>query len=118
MLCNLPFFFPTAHSYTHSTHLSFLCSELLIFFKKFAAFGCRILSAPKAKSILVSGAVRKGERLMPPSALEILLRATFPPSSARIKVGILIWAFVVSVLGDIIGSVLLIVFVCGVHAGY
>ncbi|KAG5240493.1 DUF2359 domain-containing protein [Salix suchowensis] len=45
----------------------------------------KILSAPKAKSILVSGAVRKGERLMPPSALEILLRATFPPSSARIK---------------------------------
>uniref|UniRef100_A0A6M2E9I3 Transmembrane protein 214-A n=1 Tax=Populus davidiana TaxID=266767 RepID=A0A6M2E9I3_9ROSI len=45
----------------------------------------KILSAPKARSILVSGAVRKGERLMPPSALEILLRATFPPSSARIK---------------------------------
>jgi hypothetical protein len=76
------------------------------------------LSAPKARSILVSGAVRKGERLMPPSALEILLRATFPPSSARIKVSILIWAPVVSVLEDIIGSVLLISFVCGVHAGY
>ncbi|KAL1806948.1 hypothetical protein ACET3Z_030016 [Daucus carota] len=45
----------------------------------------RILSAPKARTILVNGAVRKGERLMPPSALDLLLRATFPPSSARVK---------------------------------
>ncbi|KAI3720131.1 hypothetical protein L6452_21041 [Arctium lappa] len=45
----------------------------------------RILSAPKAQTILVNGAVRKGERLMPPSALDLLLRATFPSSSARVK---------------------------------
>lgn len=49
--------------------------------------GSRILSAPKARSILVNGAVRKGERLMPPSALKILMRVTFPASSARVKVG-------------------------------
>ncbi|GAB2279976.1 hypothetical protein Dimus_014613 [Dionaea muscipula] len=45
----------------------------------------RILSAPKARSILVNGAVRKGERLIPPSALEILIRVTFPASSGRLK---------------------------------
>ncbi|KAI3763756.1 hypothetical protein L2E82_13753 [Cichorium intybus] len=45
----------------------------------------RILSAPKARVILVNGAVRKGERLMPPSALDLLLRVTFPSSSARVK---------------------------------
>ncbi|KAJ6312693.1 hypothetical protein OIU77_014254 [Salix suchowensis] len=45
----------------------------------------KILAAPKARSILVNGAVKKGERLMPPSALEILLRVTFPSSSARLK---------------------------------
>ncbi|KAJ9708462.1 hypothetical protein PVL29_000481 [Vitis rotundifolia] len=45
----------------------------------------RILSAPKARTILVNGAIRKGERLVPPSAFEILMRATFPASSARIK---------------------------------
>ncbi|KAI3696277.1 hypothetical protein L1987_79289 [Smallanthus sonchifolius] len=45
----------------------------------------RILSAPKARTILVNGAARKGERLMPPSALDLLLRVTFPSSSARVK---------------------------------
>ncbi|XP_076925755.1 uncharacterized protein LOC143588708 [Bidens hawaiensis] len=45
----------------------------------------RILSAPKAQTILVNGAVRKGERLVPPTALDLLLRTTFPSSSARIK---------------------------------
>ncbi|KAJ8770075.1 hypothetical protein K2173_010120 [Erythroxylum novogranatense] len=45
----------------------------------------KILSSPKARTILVNGAVRKGERLMPPSALEILMRVTFPASSARVK---------------------------------
>ncbi|PWA53566.1 hypothetical protein CTI12_AA443680 [Artemisia annua] len=45
----------------------------------------RILSAPKARTILINGAVRKGERLMPPSALDLLLRVTFPSSSARVK---------------------------------
>ncbi|KAK6931604.1 Transmembrane protein 214 [Dillenia turbinata] len=43
----------------------------------------RILSAPKARTILVNGAVRKGERLVSPSEFEILLRVTFP--SARVK---------------------------------
>ncbi|KAK2970202.1 hypothetical protein RJ640_029730 [Escallonia rubra] len=45
----------------------------------------RILSAPKARTILVNGAVRKGERLIPPLALDLLLRVTFPASSARVK---------------------------------
>ncbi|KAL6959582.1 hypothetical protein U1Q18_039736 [Sarracenia purpurea var. burkii] len=45
----------------------------------------RILSAPKARPILLNGAVRKGERLVPPSALEFLMRATFPAPSARVK---------------------------------
>ncbi|KAL9265354.1 Transmembrane protein 214-B-like protein [Drosera capensis] len=45
----------------------------------------RILAAPKARSILVNGAVRKGERLIPPSSLEILTRLTFPALSARLK---------------------------------
>ncbi|XP_017236060.1 uncharacterized protein LOC108209586 [Daucus carota subsp. sativus] len=45
----------------------------------------RILAAPKARTILVNGAVRKGERLMPPSALDLLLRVNFPTSSARVK---------------------------------
>lgn len=45
----------------------------------------RILSTPKARPILVNGAVRKGERLIPPSSFEILMRITFPASSARLK---------------------------------
>ncbi|CAL5323705.1 unnamed protein product [Camellia sinensis] len=45
----------------------------------------RILSAPKARPILLNGAVRKGERLVPPSSLEFLMRATFPASYARVK---------------------------------
>ncbi|KAK4423430.1 hypothetical protein Salat_1925800 [Sesamum alatum] len=45
----------------------------------------RIVAAPKARSILVSNAVRKGERLIPPVALDLLLRVTFPTSSARVK---------------------------------
>ncbi|PQM41316.1 uncharacterized protein Pyn_24863 [Prunus yedoensis var. nudiflora] len=45
----------------------------------------RILSTPKARTILVNGAVRKGERLVPPSAFEILIGVTFPAPSARVK---------------------------------
>ncbi|KAI3453143.1 hypothetical protein Pfo_009806 [Paulownia fortunei] len=45
----------------------------------------RILAVPKARGILVSNAVRKGERLMPPAALDLLLHVTFPASSARVK---------------------------------
>ncbi|XP_056851139.1 uncharacterized protein LOC108824529 isoform X2 [Raphanus sativus] len=44
-----------------------------------------ILSNPKARTILVSGAVRKGERLIPPPSFEILVQLTFPASSARVK---------------------------------
>lgn len=44
------------------------------------------MSTPKARQVLVNGAVRKGERLIPPSAFEILMRVTFPASSARMKV--------------------------------
>ncbi|KAF3780252.1 hypothetical protein EJ110_NYTH39624 [Nymphaea thermarum] len=45
----------------------------------------RILSSPKAKPVLLNGAVRKGERLVPPAALDLLMQATFPTPSARIK---------------------------------
>ncbi|KAG2269138.1 hypothetical protein Bca4012_071439 [Brassica carinata] len=45
----------------------------------------RIVSNPKARTILVSGAVRKGERLIPPPSFEILMRLAFPASSARVK---------------------------------
>ncbi|XP_022776431.1 transmembrane protein 214-A-like [Durio zibethinus] len=44
-----------------------------------------ILSASKARSILVNAAVRKGERLVPPTSFEILMRVTFPASSSRVK---------------------------------
>ncbi|KAK8452283.1 hypothetical protein SEVIR_5G085800v4 [Setaria viridis] len=46
----------------------------------------RILSVPKARSILLNGAVRKGERLVPPVSFDLFMRATFPVSNARIKV--------------------------------
>lgn len=49
-------------------------------------FSFRIVSLPKARAILMNGAVRKGERVVPPSALEVLMRITFPSPSARIKV--------------------------------
>ncbi|KAM7267451.1 hypothetical protein ACFE04_009617 [Oxalis oulophora] len=45
----------------------------------------RILSSPKARQILINGAVRKGKRVVPPSALEMLMRITFGASSAKIK---------------------------------
>ncbi|CAH2066636.1 unnamed protein product [Thlaspi arvense] len=45
----------------------------------------KILSNPKARTILVNGAVRKGERVIPPPSFEILVRLTFPSSSARVK---------------------------------
>ncbi|XP_042512801.1 uncharacterized protein LOC122087670 [Macadamia integrifolia] len=45
----------------------------------------RILSLPKARTILLNGVARKGERLVPPSALEQLMRVTFPAPSARVK---------------------------------
>ncbi|KAK3218491.1 hypothetical protein Dsin_012461 [Dipteronia sinensis] len=45
----------------------------------------RILSSPKARTILINGAVRKGERLVPPSALDLLMRVTFPVPSVRVK---------------------------------
>ncbi|CAL9232157.1 unnamed protein product, partial [Arabidopsis halleri] len=39
----------------------------------------------QARTILVNRPVRKGERLISPSSFEILLRLTFPSSSARVK---------------------------------
>jgi hypothetical protein len=45
------------------------------------------LSTPKARPVLVNGAVRKGERLIPPPAFETLIRVTFP-SSNRVKVDV------------------------------
>lgn len=51
-------------------------------------FVIRILSFPKARAILLNGAVKKGERLVPPSAFELLMRVTFPAPSGRVKVSI------------------------------
>lgn len=45
----------------------------------------RILAVPKARGILLNNASKKGERLIPPAALDLLLRFTFPSSSARVK---------------------------------
>ncbi|KAG5052938.1 hypothetical protein AAZX31_02G230200 [Glycine max] len=45
----------------------------------------RIITSPKARSILLNGAVRRGERVVPPWALDSLLRVTFPLPSARVK---------------------------------
>ncbi|KAL1090413.1 hypothetical protein V6Z11_D07G086700 [Gossypium hirsutum] len=45
----------------------------------------RIISSLKARPILANGAVRKGDRLVPLSALDILMRLTFPAPSARVK---------------------------------
>ncbi|XP_073298909.1 uncharacterized protein [Primulina huaijiensis] len=45
----------------------------------------RILAAPKARVVLLNNAVRKGERLIAPESLDLLLRLTFPASPARVK---------------------------------
>ncbi|KAF0918420.1 hypothetical protein E2562_023568 [Oryza meyeriana var. granulata] len=45
----------------------------------------RILSTLKARGILLNGAVRKGERLIPPVTFDLFMRAAFPVSSARVK---------------------------------
>ncbi|CAJ1970843.1 unnamed protein product [Sphenostylis stenocarpa] len=45
----------------------------------------RVFTFPKARSILLNGTVRKGERVVPPWALDSLLRVTFPLPSARVK---------------------------------
>ncbi|WJX42867.1 hypothetical protein P8452_30047 [Trifolium repens] len=47
----------------------------------------KILSTPEARPVLVNGAVRKGEQLIPPRALETLIRVTFP-SSNRLKIDV------------------------------
>ncbi|CAA7038641.1 unnamed protein product [Microthlaspi erraticum] len=44
-----------------------------------------ILSNPDARTILVNGAVREGESLIPPCSFEILVRLTFPAPAARVK---------------------------------
>ncbi|KAL3648621.1 hypothetical protein CASFOL_005024 [Castilleja foliolosa] len=44
-----------------------------------------VLSAPNARDLVINGAVGKGERLIAPAVLELLLRLTFPTSSARVK---------------------------------
>lgn len=58
----------------------------------------RILSSPKARPVLLNGAVRKGERLVPSSAFDLLIHAAFPVPSARIKVSILVYFSVYAVL--------------------
>jgi hypothetical protein len=45
------------------------------------------LSTPEAQPVLVNGAVRKGEQLIPPRAFETLIRVTFP-SSNRLKIDV------------------------------
>ncbi|KAK7300692.1 hypothetical protein RJT34_11540 [Clitoria ternatea] len=45
----------------------------------------RIMTSPKARPILLNGAVRKGERVVPPWALDSLWRLTFPLPSTRVK---------------------------------
>lgn len=45
----------------------------------------RILSSPKARPIILNGAVRKGERLIPPASLDQLMKVTFPAPSTRVK---------------------------------
>ncbi|XP_010418190.1 PREDICTED: uncharacterized protein LOC104703813 isoform X2 [Camelina sativa] len=46
----------------------------------------KILSNPKARAILVNGSVaERSPRVIPPPSFEILLRLTFPVSSARVK---------------------------------
>ncbi|KAL9666715.1 hypothetical protein QQ045_001052 [Rhodiola kirilowii] len=45
----------------------------------------RIVGAPKARTILINGAVRKGERLIPPASFDVLMRVTFPQASTRLK---------------------------------
>ncbi|XP_073298912.1 uncharacterized protein [Primulina huaijiensis] len=45
----------------------------------------RILAAPKARVVLLNNAVRKGERLIAPESLDLLLRLEFPASPARVK---------------------------------
>lgn len=44
-----------------------------------------ILENTKARPILLNGAIRKGERIVPPSALNLLMQAAFPLDSARTK---------------------------------
>ncbi|XP_030521902.1 uncharacterized protein LOC115734994 [Rhodamnia argentea] len=45
----------------------------------------RMLSSPKARPIILNGAVRKGERLIPPASLDQLMKVTFPAPSTRVK---------------------------------
>lgn len=44
-----------------------------------------ILQNTKARPILLNGAIRKGERIVPPNALNLLMQAAFPLDSARTK---------------------------------
>ncbi|KAH0467218.1 hypothetical protein IEQ34_004456 [Dendrobium chrysotoxum] len=45
-----------------------------------------ILARPKSLHILINGVVRKGEPIVPPFALDLLMWAIFPVPSARVKV--------------------------------
>eukprot|EP00252_Welwitschia_mirabilis_P013156 TRINITY_DN2904_c0_g1_i1.p1 TRINITY_DN2904_c0_g1~~TRINITY_DN2904_c0_g1_i1.p1 ORF type:complete len:609 (-),score=134.49 TRINITY_DN2904_c0_g1_i1:413-2239(-) len=46
---------------------------------------CILESSKKSKSILLNGAIRKGVRLIPPSAFVSIMQASFPLDSARTK---------------------------------
>lgn len=60
---------------------------MLLLSNVFSLGEIRILSFPKAHTVLINGAVKRAERLVTPSALEVLMRVTFPGPSLRIKVG-------------------------------
>jgi hypothetical protein len=86
MLCCYYVICNSAHSNYILTHFRNICDS------NTPHYLCRILSVPKARSILLNGAVRKGERLVPPVSFDLFMRATFPVSSARVKVCSLIYA--------------------------
>jgi hypothetical protein len=52
------------------------------------------LSTPEARPVLVNGAVRKGEQLIPPPAFDALIRVTFPsPNRVKIDVQVVLVIF-------------------------
>lgn len=45
-----------------------------------------LVDPKKARSVLLNGVSRKGERLVPAASLDSVMRASFPTESARTKV--------------------------------
>ncbi len=59
---------------------SYLCSGSVLF-----------VNLKKARPVLLNGFLRRGERLVPPMSLDLIMRVSFPSDSARTKVSILIF---------------------------